>query len=51
MTFVLVMLLYPEVQRKVQEEMDSVVGLDRLPDISDQRHLPYLSAVVKEVLR
>ena len=28
---VLVMLLYPEVQMKVQKELDAVVGQDRLP--------------------
>ncbi|KAH9927368.1 cytochrome P450 [Amylocystis lapponica] len=50
-SFFLAMLLYPEVQRKVQEEIDHVVGLDRLPEFSDQRSLPYVTAVVKEVLR
>ncbi|KAH9941388.1 cytochrome P450 [Amylocystis lapponica] len=35
-TFVLAMLLYPDVQRKAQEEIDRVVGYDRLPDFSDQ---------------
>ncbi|KAH9927367.1 cytochrome P450 [Amylocystis lapponica] len=47
----LAMLLHPEVQRKVQEEIDHVVGLDRLPDFSDKPSLPYVTAVVKEVLR
>ncbi|KAF9451141.1 cytochrome P450 [Macrolepiota fuliginosa MF-IS2] len=51
MTFILAMLNYPEIQRQAQEEVDSVVGLDRLPDFSDQLRLPYLSAVIKEVLR
>lgn len=51
MTFVLAMLKHPQVQRKAQQEVDSVVGLGRLPDFSDQPHLPYLAAVLKEVLR
>lgn len=51
MSFILAMLKYPEVQRKAQQEVDSVVGTDRLPEFSDQPHLPYLSAVLKEVLR
>ncbi|KXN82035.1 O-methylsterigmatocystin oxidoreductase [Leucoagaricus sp. SymC.cos] len=51
MTFILAMLIYPRVQRLVQEEIDSVLGPDRLPELSDLSHLPYLSAVVKEVLR
>ncbi|CDO68203.1 hypothetical protein BN946_scf184938.g55 [Trametes cinnabarina] len=49
--FVLAMAMYPEVQKKAQAELDAVVGQDRLPDFSDQRSLPYVSALVKEVLR
>ncbi len=51
MSFILAMLTHPEIQRRAQQEVDSVVGPDRLPDFSDQSHLPYLSAVLKEVLR
>ncbi len=51
MTFVLAMLTHPDVQRKAQQEVDSVIGSDRLPDFSDQPNLPYLAAVLKEVLR
>ncbi|KAJ3568002.1 hypothetical protein NP233_g6000 [Leucocoprinus birnbaumii] len=50
-TFMLAMLTHPEAQRKAQEEVDSVVGADRLPDFSDRPQLPYLTAVLKEVLR
>jgi cytochrome P450 len=50
-TFILAMTLYPEVQRKAQAEIDSVVGNSRLPDFSDQDALPYVQAVLKEVLR
>ncbi|KAH9983873.1 cytochrome P450 [Russula vinacea] len=49
--FILAMTLYPEVQRKAQAEIDSVVGNSRLPDYSDQDALPYIQAVLKEVLR
>ena len=45
------MILYPEVQRKAQTEIDQVVGNSRLPDFSDQDVLPYVQAVLKEVLR
>ena len=45
------MALNPRVLRKAQEELDRVVGSDRLPDFSDQVDLPYTSAIVKEVLR
>jgi cytochrome P450 len=51
MTFILAMLKYPEIQIKVQKEIDFVVGPDRLPDFSDQERLPYFTAVLKEVLR
>lgn len=45
------MQLYPEVQRKAQEEIDRVVGNDRLPTIADRPNLPYIEALIKEVLR
>lgn len=45
------MLLYPEVQRKAQEQLDAVVGRDRLPTFDDLESLPYIQAVVKEMLR
>ncbi|KAH9066195.1 cytochrome P450 [Lactarius vividus] len=50
-TFILAMTLYPEVQQKAQAEIDQVVGNSRLPDFSDQAALPYVQAVLKEVLR
>ena len=45
------MLLYPEVQRKAQAEIDQVIGNDRLPGYEDRQNLPYIDALVKEVLR
>jgi hypothetical protein len=45
------MVLYPEVQRKAQAEIDAVVGKDRLPDFGDQPLLPYVSAILEEALR
>ncbi|KAH9039868.1 cytochrome P450, partial [Lactarius pseudohatsudake] len=50
-TFFLAMALYPEVQRAAQAEIDAVLGDSRLPDFSDEDKLPYVSAVLKEVLR
>ncbi|KAJ6580667.1 cytochrome P450 [Mycena capillaripes] len=50
-TFILAMLANPEAQRKAQAEIDSVVGTGQLPDFADEDALPYVSAVVKEVLR
>ncbi|KIM57158.1 hypothetical protein SCLCIDRAFT_1143714 [Scleroderma citrinum Foug A] len=49
--FILAMTLYPEVQIKAQEEIDRVVGQDRLPDFSDRENLPYIEGVFMETLR
>ena len=45
------MLLFPEAQKKAQQELDRVVGADRLPDLSDENELPYITAIMKEVFR
>ena len=45
------MLLYPEVQARAQEELDRAVGSERLPELFDQPALPYLTALMKELLR
>ena len=45
------MTLYPDVARKAQEELDAVVGNDRLPRFSDRENLPYTNAVVLELMR
>lgn len=50
-SFFLAVTLYPETVRLAQKELDSVIGRDHLPDFSDQPRLPYISALVKEVLR
>jgi cytochrome P450 len=50
-TFFLAMVLYPEVQRKAQKELDEVVGSTRLPDYEDRDNLPYINALCNEVLR
>ncbi|KAK0215676.1 cytochrome P450 [Armillaria fumosa] len=49
--FYLAMLLYPDVQKKAQAEIDDVVGSDRLPGFADRENLPYVNAIVSEVLR
>ncbi|KAL4069081.1 cytochrome P450 [Scleroderma citrinum] len=47
----LAMTLFPEVQKKAQAEIDAIVGLDRLPTLSDRQSLPYMEALVKEIHR
>ncbi|KAJ7251337.1 cytochrome P450 [Mycena rebaudengoi] len=50
-TFFLAMLANPEVQKKAQEEIDAVIREGYLPSFDDEESLPYVSAIVKEVLR
>jgi len=45
------MALYPGVQRRAQAELDTVTGGSRLPTYEDRPNLPYINAIVKEVLR
>ena len=49
--FLLAMMPHPEVLRKAQQEIDSVVGPGRLPNFSDRPNLPYIECVMSEVLR
>ncbi|KAK7449239.1 hypothetical protein VKT23_013384 [Stygiomarasmius scandens] len=49
--FFKMMVLYPECQIKAQEEIDRVIGSNRLPTVADQERLPYVNALVKEALR
>jgi cytochrome P450 len=45
------MTICPDAQRKAQEELDVIVGSDRLPDYEDWDSLPYTEALLREVLR
>ncbi|KAF8971244.1 cytochrome P450 [Flammula alnicola] len=49
--FFLAMVLHPEIQKRAQAEIDAVVGNERLPVVADRDQLPYLSAVMKELMR
>jgi len=42
---------YPEVQRRAQEELDSVIGRERLPTHEDRGLIPYTEAICREALR
>lgn len=42
---------HPEVMKQAQEEIDAVVGSDRVVEEADIANLPFLQAIVKEVFR
>lgn len=49
--FFLAMTVFPDAQRTAQEEIDRVIGMDRLPTAADRENLPYVNAVVEEAQR
>ncbi|KUJ15017.1 cytochrome P450 [Mollisia scopiformis] len=49
--FVLNMTEHPEVQRKGWEEIESVIGKERLPTFADRDKLPYVDCIMQEVFR
>ena len=49
--FLLAMAMYPDVQKKAQAELDSVLEGMRLPEYSDKPRLPYVEAIMKETER
>ncbi|XP_011495186.1 PREDICTED: probable cytochrome P450 303a1 [Ceratosolen solmsi marchali] len=47
----LFLVLNPEVQKKAQQEIDSIIGRERLPSLKDRPRLTYINAVVLESIR
>ncbi|KAL4220212.1 cytochrome P450 2 subfamily U member 1 [Mactra antiquata] len=45
------MIAYPDIQAKVQQEIDSSVGKHRLPGVEDRPNLGYTEAVLHESMR
>jgi cytochrome P450 len=50
-TAFLALVTHPETLQAAHSELDAVVGQDRSPNSDDEKDLPYLRALVKEVLR
>ena len=46
-----ILVKYNDVAKKLQVEIDSVIGTGRLPRLSDKNNMPYLMATIWEVLR
>ncbi|KAK2540517.1 hypothetical protein Q9233_001389 [Columba guinea] len=47
----LYMAMYPEIQARVQAEIDTVIGQARQPALDDRSNMPYTNAVIHEVQR
>jgi len=45
------LILFPEVQKRAQAQIDSVISRERLPTFGDRSRLPYIEAICKELLR
>jgi cytochrome P450 family 2 subfamily U polypeptide 1 len=50
-SLLLIMLNYPDVQTRIQNEIDSVIGRGRAPCLKDRSEMPYTEAVMLEVNR
>ncbi|KAI5120525.1 hypothetical protein M0805_004533 [Coniferiporia weirii] len=51
LSFVMLMALYPDVQRRAQAEVDEKIGRGNVAEFDRLDNIPYVSAVLKEMLR
>ncbi|KIK93114.1 hypothetical protein PAXRUDRAFT_145750 [Paxillus rubicundulus Ve08.2h10] len=49
--FLMVMILYPDTQRRAQDEIDSLLTENSFPDFGHRSSLPYVEAVLRETMR
>ncbi|XP_051803067.1 cytochrome P450 2J4-like isoform X11 [Acanthochromis polyacanthus] len=47
----LYMIYYPDIQKRVQAEIDAVIGSSRQPSMTDRENMPYTDAVIHEIQR
>ncbi|KAM8804614.1 cytochrome P450 1A4-like [Eudromia elegans] len=43
--------MYPDIQKRIQEELDRTIGQERRPRLSDRNSLPYMEAFILEMFR
>ncbi|CAN2390045.1 cytochrome P450 [Pristimantis euphronides] len=48
---IILLLKYPDVTKKIQEEMDSITGSSRCPSLDDRMKMPFTHAVIQEIQR
>ncbi|KAJ7336385.1 cytochrome P450 [Mycena albidolilacea] len=51
LSLILILAVYPERQERARQEIEAVVGTARLPELEDFKHLPFVEALIKEVIR
>ncbi|KAG8752574.1 hypothetical protein FRC11_008236, partial [Ceratobasidium sp. 423] len=50
-SFILMLSLHPEAAKLAQAEIDAVVGRERVPELKDRPDMPYMEALLQEVMR
>ncbi|XP_064157430.1 cytochrome P450 2C20-like isoform X6 [Anguilla rostrata] len=48
---IMMLIKYPQIQERIQLEIDTVIGRERLPLMEDRKSLPFTDAVIHEVQR